>query len=66
MLLIDCMGGFDRANFQEYIEFLATQQSERFQIIITDRHGNSDHFDRDIEGLRIATLRGTVSNVEIS
>ena len=65
MLLIDCMGGFDRAMFQEYLEFFATQ-SERFQIIITDRHGNSDHFDRDIEGLRIATLRGTVSNVAIS
>ena len=65
MLLIDCMAGFDRATFQEYLEFLATQ-SERFQIIITDRTGNTDRFDRDIEGLRIATLRGTVSNVEIS
>ena len=30
MLLIDCMAGFDRATFQEYLEFLATQ-SERFQ-----------------------------------
>ena len=65
MLLIDCMGGFDRANFQEYLEFLATQ-SERFQIIITDRHGKTDRLDKDIEGLRVATLRGTESNVEIS
>ena len=65
MLLIDCMGGFDRANVQEYLEFLATQ-SERFQIIITDRHGKTDRLDKDIEGLRVATLRGTESNVEIS
>ena len=65
MLLIDCMGGFDRANFQEYLEFLATQ-SERFQIIITDRHGKTDRLDKDIEGLRVATLRGTGSNVVIS
>ena len=65
MLLIDCMAGFDRAMFQEYLEFLATQ-SERFQIIITARNGNTDRFDRDIEGLRIATLCGTESNVEIS
>ena len=65
MLLIDCMGGFDPANFQEHLEFLATQ-SDGFQIIITDRHGNAHRLDRDIEGLRIATLRGTAPNVEIS
>ena len=69
MLLIDCMEAFDRAMFQEYLKFLATQ-SERFQIIITDidrgRYGNTDRFDRDIEGLRIAILRGTVTDVEIS
>ena len=67
MLLIDCMAGFDRAMFQKYLEFLATQ-SERFQIIITARHppGNSDRFDIGIEGLRIATLRGMIPNVEIS
>ena len=65
MLIVDCMGGFDSANFQEYLEFFATQ-SERFQIVITDRHGNADRLDRDIEGLQIARLRGRESNVEIS
>ena len=65
MLLIDCMNGFDPENFQKNLEFLASQ-SERFQIIITGRRGNADRLDRDIEGLRIATLHGTESNVEIS
>ena len=65
MLVIDCMTGFDRAKFQKYLAFLANL-SERIQIIITARPGDTDHFDRDIEGLRIATLRGTVPNVEIS
>ena len=65
LLLIDCMTGFDQARFQEYLEFLANQ-SERFQIIITALNRNTDRFDKDIEGLRIATLRGTESNVEIS
>ena len=65
MLIIDCMGGFDPANFQEYVEFFATQ-CEKFQIIITDRRRYSDRLDRDIEGLRIARLRGRGSNVEIS
>ena len=67
MLLIDCMAGFDRATFQEYLEFLATQ-SERFQIIITTHAhtGKTDRSYRDIEGLRITTLRGTAPNVEIS
>ena len=65
MLLIDCMDGFDRPTLQEYLEFLATQ-NDRFQIIITARTEKTDRFDRDIEGLRIATLRGTAPNVEIS
>ena len=65
LLIIDCMTGFDRARFQEYLKFLAAQ-SEKFQIIITARNRNTDRLDRDIEGLRIATLRGTESNVEIS
>ena len=65
IFLIDCMGGFDSANFQEYLEFFATQ-SERVQSIITDRHSNVDRLDRDIEGLRISRLHGRESNVEIS
>ncbi len=64
MLLIDCVGGFNPAMFQEYLEFLATQ-SERFQIIVTTPR-STGRFDRDFEGFRIATLRGTVPNVEIS
>ena len=64
MLLIDCMTGFDKEKFQKYLEFLATQ-SKTFQIIITSRDGNMDCVDREIEGLRIATLCGTESNVEI-
>ena len=67
ILLIDCMAGFERAMVQEYLEFLAPQ-SKRFQIIVTacPPSGNEERFDGDLEGLRIATLRGTTPKVEIS
>ena len=65
ILLIDCMGGFDQANLQEYLVFLAAE-SERFQTIITALPRRMDRLDRDIEGLRVATLHGRETDVEIS
>ena len=65
MLLIDCMAAFDQAIFQEYLEFLAAQ-SGKFQIITTAIPRDMGWLDVEIEGLRIAKLRGTVSNVVIS
>ena len=64
VLLIDCMQGLDQANFQDYLEFLANPR-EQFQTIITALPGKTDRLDTDIDGLRIATLRGTVRDVEI-
>ena len=67
ILLIECMAEFERAMFQEYLDFLATR-SEEFQILVTarDRYGIKNRSDGKIEGPRVVRLLGRAPDVKIS
>ncbi|MGE3403355.1 MAG: hypothetical protein AB7K63_12240, partial [Vicinamibacterales bacterium] len=64
VLLVDCTGRFDRSHFQDYVEFIASSSAD-FQSVVTAPYADALPMQLRIDGLHVARLRGSVTNVEI-